>query len=266
MVKSLSFSTKKKNVIDAHIHLDDERFDSNRGELIAQAQEAGITKFIVPAVIYSGFEKLKRLSEQFNCIIPSYGLHPYFIKQHAKQGFDTLDNYLVNNPSCAVGECGLDFFLKDLDKDTQHNYFEAQIALAKKHQKPLILHARGAVDAVFNHLKKADYFNAMIHSYNGSLQQTKQLLDKGIKFSFGGAITHPKAHKLHKLVQYIPTDAIMFETDAPDQNLYPDYKAINLPINLVKIIKFYAKNTHQAVEKVANISTQVTMDFFRLDK
>ncbi len=251
-------------MIDAHIHLDDERFDNNRGQLIAQAQEAGITQFIVPAVMYSGFEKLKKIKQQFDCIIPSYGLHPYFIKQHSLQDIDLLDNWLSANKSCAVGECGLDFFLKDLDKDIQQNYFEAQIALAKKHKLPLILHARGAVDAVFNALKQADYFQAMIHSYNGSIQQTKQLLDKGIKFSFGGTLCNPNAHKLHKLVQYIPTDAIMFETDAPDQNLYPHFKAINTPINLIKIIQNYSFIIKQNLEQTKSKSQLVTSTFFKV--
>ncbi len=251
-------------MIDAHIHLDDERFDDNRSELIAQARAAEITEFIVPAVVHSGFEKLKDLSQQYDCIKPSYGLHPYFITQHTQQDIDALDNWLAHNLSCAVGECGLDFFLKDLDKDTQHYYFEAQIALAKKHDLPLILHARGAVDAVFNALKQADYFNAMIHSYNGSIQQTKGLLDKGIKFSFGGAICHPKAHKLHKLVQYIPTDAIMFETDAPDQNLYPHFKEINTPLNLIKIVKQYSHLKQTDFEDSSNNALQVTRKFFKI--
>jgi len=251
-------------MIDAHIHLDDERFDGNRGELIAQAQTVGITQFIVPAVVYSGFEKLKELSKQYDCIKPSYGLHPYFIKQHSLQDIDLLDNWLSANKSCAVGECGLDFFLKDLDKDIQQNYFEAQIALAKKHKLPLILHARGAVDAVFNALKQADYFQAMIHSYNGSIQQTKQLLGKGIKFSFGGAICNPNAHKLHKLVQYVPTDAIMFETDAPDQNLYPHFKEINTPVNLIKIIQGYAELKQMDFKDSSRKALQVTRKFFKI--
>ena len=251
-------------MIDAHIHLDDERFDDNRGELIAQAQKAGITQFIVPAVMYSGFEKLQKLSKQYDCIKPSYGLHPYYIEQHSQQDLEELDSWLANNPSYAIGECGLDFFLKDLDRDLQHKYFESQIALAKKHQLPLILHARGAVDAVFNALKQADYYNAMIHSYNGSIQQSKLLLDKGIKFSFGGAICHPKAHKLHTLVQYIPLDAIMFETDAPDQNLYPNFKEINVPMNLIKIVQRYSTLSGQSLASIKSISLKSTKQFFKL--
>lgn len=251
-------------MIDAHIHLDDSRFDENRGALIQQAFDAGIQQFITPAVAVSGFSKLKELSITFPSIIPSYGLHPYFIKKHKPNDLKYLDLWLSVNQSCAMGECGLDYFLKDLDKNTQLFYFEAQIELAKKHKLPLILHARGAVDAVFSALKNANYFNAMIHSYNGSIQQTKQLLDKGIKFSFGGAICNPEAHKLHKLVKYCPIDSIMFETDAPDQNPYPNFKRMNIPVNLIQIIEFYTNVTKNNLILVKKNSINVNKEFYNI--
>ena len=251
-------------MIDAHIHIDDKRFDNDREEIIKHAQNIGIQQFISPAVSVSGFEKLKSLSKQFTCIVPSYGLHPYFIQQHKPDDIKFLDVWLSAKKSCAVGECGLDYFLKELDKKKQQYYFDAQIELAKKHQLPIILHARGAVDSVFQGLKNANYYNAMIHSYNGSIEQTKQLLDKGIKFSFGGAICNPKAQKLHKLVKYCPIDSIMFETDAPDQNLYPDFKSRNEPKNLSIIIEMYAQISNQDLEFVKVKSLSNTKQFFKL--
>lgn len=253
-------------MIDAHIHLDDERFDKDRDVLIKQAQNVGITNFITPAVKANGFNKLKELSVQYPSIVPSYGLHPYYIDSHKKSDIKALDDWLIINKSCALGECGLDYFLKNLDKNTQQFFFEAQIELAKKHNLPLILHARGAVDAVFNSLKNADYFNAMIHSYNGSIEQTRQLIDKGLKFSFGGAICNPKASKLHKLIKYCPLDSVMFETDAPDQNLYPDTKLRNVPANLLTINKWYSQLTNQDIATVEDYSSQVTRQFFRLNQ
>lgn len=251
-------------MIDAHIHLDDSRFDENRTELIQQAIDAGIQQFITPAVMISGFSKLKELSIQFPCILPSYGLHPYFVNQHKPDDLKYLDSWLSANPTCAVGECGLDYFLKDLDKTQQQFYFEAQIELAKKHNLPLILHARGAVDAVFQNLKNADYFKAMIHSYNGSIEQTRQLIDQGIKFSFGGAVCNPKAHKLHKLVKYCPIDSIMFETDAPDQSPYPHFNQMNIPYNLIQIIQFYSKLTQTDISLSQHKSTENSLKFFNI--
>jgi TatD DNase family protein len=249
-------------MIDAHIHWDDQRFDEDREVLIKLAQKAGISKFISPAVGVFGFKKVLEISNQFDCIYPTYGLHPYFINQHKENDLDTLEQWIIEQDPVAIGECGLDYFIKDLDIQRQSFFFEAQIELAKKYQLPLILHARNAVEAVYDALKNADYFNAMIHSYNGSIEQTKKLLNHGIKFSFGGAICNPKAHKLHKLVQYCPQDSIMFETDAPDQNLYPDFKLRNTPTNLIKVIEKYSNITGVDLNLAKETSLSVATRFF----
>ncbi len=251
-------------MIDAHIHWDDSRFDQDRNELIEQAQQAGITKFVSPAVGVFGFDKLLEISQQNACICPTYGLHPYFIKQHKEKDLELLEQWIIKQDPIAIGECGLDFFIKELDTQRQTYFFEAQIELAKEYQKPLILHARNAVEAVYDALKNADYFNAMIHSYNGSIKQTEKLLDYGIKFSFGGAICNPKAQKLHKLIQYCPQDSVMFETDAPDQNLYPDFKIRNVPTNLIIILQRYAELNRKELISVIDVSKKVTLEFFKL--
>jgi len=251
-------------MIDAHIHLDDNRFDGQRKELLADARKAGVSQFIVPAVAVSGFEKLNKLTHEYKGVFAAYGLHPYYIERHQVSDINYLDQYLTNNNSCAVGECGLDFFLKNLDRKKQTDYLQAQIELAIKHQLPLVLHARGAVDAVYNLLKENNYFNAMIHSYNGSIEQSRRLLDYDIKFSFGGAICHPQAHKIHKLVRFCPLDNIMFETDAPDQNLYPNQKKSNKPSNLKTIVECYADLKHYDCEQVKFRSILTTRSFFNI--
>jgi TatD DNase family protein len=251
-------------MIDAHIHIDDSRFDSDRDSLIQKAQSLGITKLISPAVGVFGFEKLLEISQQYNCIYPCYGLHPYFIHLHKQQDLHTLEQWIVDQNPIAIGECGLDYFIKELDPKAQSYYFEAQIEIAKKYNLPLILHARNAVEAVFDALKNTNYFNAMIHSYNGSIQQTERLLNHGVKFSFGGAICNPKAQKLHKLIQYCPQDSVMFETDAPDQNLYPDFKQRNVPTNLLKVVKTYSEITKTKLESVKLTSQMVTSSFFKI--
>ncbi|MCF6301162.1 MAG: TatD family hydrolase, partial [Proteobacteria bacterium] len=136
-------------MIDSHIHLDDDRFNLNRVELISQAMDAGVSDFIVPAVHVESFSRIKKLVTQYPQVKAAFGLHPYFIAQHQPIDLETLDKCLSNEPAIALGECGLDFYLKNLDKQEQYYYFEAQIELAKKHQLALILHVRGAIDAVF---------------------------------------------------------------------------------------------------------------------
>lgn len=251
-------------MIDAHVHLDDERFDCDRSKVIENSIKQGINSFIVPATGVWKFKKLQELSEQYPQIHAAYGLHPYFIDKHKLKDIEQLKTTLLSNQNCALGECGLDFFLRDLDQSKQLEFFNLQIEIAKSMDKPLILHARGAVEDVSNCLKEQGYWQANIHSYNGSLVQTKRLIERGVVFSFGGAICNPKATKLHKLLKYIPSDLVMFETDAPDQNPYPNFKERNTPERLVQIIETYSDITNRTIESVVEKSTEVASRFFSL--
>ena len=251
-------------MIDAHIHLDDSRFDKDRSNLMNQARKIGVEGFVVPSVGVWNFEKVNLLASSNKDVFAAFGLHPYFIDKHEPEDLSLLESWLDDEPCVALGECGLDFYLKELDKNKQIEFFVAQIELAKKYNLPLILHARGAVEEVFNSLKKVDYFNATIHSYNGSIQQTKKLIDRGVVFSFGGAICNPRAKKIHELIKYIPPKHLMFETDAPDQNLYPDHKLRNTPTNLLKVIEAYSRITKSDIELAMINSREVTQNFFKL--
>ena len=251
-------------MFDAHIHLDDSRFDKDRLILLNEARKVGVNGFVVPAVGVWNFEKIKTLTALEKDIYPAYGLHPYFIDRHEPEDLCVLERWLKDESCVALGECGLDFYLKNLDKSKQIEFFKAQIELAKMFNLPLILHARGAVEEVLNNLKVVDYFNATIHSYNGSIDQTKILLDLGVVFSFGGAICNPRAKRLHELIKYIPSNNIMFETDAPDQNLYPNHKSRNTPVNLLKVIEAYSRITKTDVELAKINSSEVTQKFFQL--
>ncbi|MCF6300679.1 MAG: TatD family hydrolase, partial [Proteobacteria bacterium] len=103
---------------------------------------------------------------------------------------------------------------------------------------------------VFEQLKKHHYFKAVMHSYNGSLQQTKLIVNQGIYCGFGTAVVNPKAHKLHELVRFVPLDSIMLETDAPDQPIYHRHGKINRPVDLLQVYKTVAELKNVSVEQL----------------
>ena len=111
-------------MIDSHIHLDDQRFNNDRCQLLDQAREAGINGFVLPATMVSGFAKIKQLADEHTDVYPAYGLHPYFIEQHQHQDLQKLADFLADNDAIALGECGLDFYRDDLDRDKQQVIFE----------------------------------------------------------------------------------------------------------------------------------------------
>ncbi len=222
-------------LIDSHIHLDDARFDYDRNQLIKMAQLAGVSRFVVPAVTVNQFPAVLNLAKEHDAVLYALGLHPYYIKEHNATDLEFLANSLQGSGAVAVGECGLDYYLKDLDRDKQKLIFEAQLVLAKHFNLPLILHVRGAIDDVFQLLKKHDYFKAVMHSFNGSVEQAKQITDAGVCLGFGPAVCNPKAKKLQSMVQAVPVTSILLETDGPDQPFHDRYGKRNLPIDLLRV-------------------------------
>ena len=251
-------------LIDSHIHLDDGRFDDDREQLIKSAQQVGISRFIVPAVTVNRFPDVLKLAKEHALISYTLGLHPYFINQHNAADLEFLAQSLQGSGAVGVGECGLDYYLKDLDRDKQKLFFEAQVVLAKHFDLPLVLHVRGAVDAVFQILQKHDYFNAVMHSFNGSIKQAEQMIDQGIYLGFGPAVCNPKAHKLKQLIEFVPIEHMMLETDAPDQPFFDRFGKRNLPIDLVRVNEEIAKIKDIDAAVLARQTTINTKLFFNL--
>ncbi|WP_395377617.1 TatD family hydrolase [Marinicella sp. W31] len=251
-------------MIDSHIHLDDARFDDDRAELLTVAAKRGVEQFIVPAVQASGFQKLYDLSLQYASIKPAYGLHPYWIATHQDADLEFLDQWLQQYTAVALGECGLDYYLKHLDKEKQRVFFEQQIVLAKEHQLPLILHVRGAVQDVFDLLKKHNYFKAVMHSFNGSVEQAQQITAAGVYLGFGGAITYSRATKLRTVVENVPLQYLMVETDAPDQPVNTAVDALNRPENLLDVVEAMATIKNVEVAELAAMTRVNCQQLFGL--
>ena len=250
--------------IDSHVHLDDKAFDSDREDVLARAQQQGVSHYIIPAVCTRLWQGLYTISQDYKGCYPAYGLHPYFLSEHTPQHLDDLSTWLDTHPAVAVGECGLDYFLSDLDPIQQRYYFEAQINIACEKNLPLIIHARHAVEDVLNHIRQHPQSRGVIHSFSGSEQQARRLIDLGFYLSFGGVITYERTRKLRRLVQVLPLDALLVETDAPDQPVASHRQQRNEPAYLSEVVATIAQLRGQSQEEVAAITTHNTQQLFNL--
>jgi len=245
-------------LIDSHIHLDFAAFDMDREQLIARAGEANIKGFVIPATTRDAWPRIAKLAQSHNNLYPAYGIHPYFIAGHQLSDCAALDNWLYEHPAVAVGEIGLDYFLKELDGQQQMQIFQAQLTIAARHTLPVILHARKAVDAVTQQLKLAGINRGIVHSFNGSYVQAGRLIDMGFKLGFGGALTYPRATRLCALVKKLPLDSICLETDAPDQPVARLYGARNTPDALLDVLNTIADIHQLSPEIIAKHSIDNT--------
>lgn len=250
--------------IDCHCHIDFDVFDEDREHVIRRANKAGIEKIIIPGVTKSNWNKIKSCCEKHTSLYPCYGLHPYFLKQHSHSHLRDLETYIDKNKPIAVGECGLDFFIKTLDKTEQDFYFQKQLDIAMEFDLPVVIHARKSTEAVIHAIKKHPGLRGMIHSYSGSYEQALQLIKLGFYLSFGGPVTYPNSTRLHKLIKQLPLEHILVETDAPDQPVAHATDKRNEPYFVVDVINSIADILDSNPVHVSNVTAANTRHLFNL--
>lgn len=251
-------------LIDAHCHLDFEVFDHDRSEVLQHAKNSGITDIIIPGTENKRWQKITALCEKHSQLHACYGLHPYWTSTHNKQDIKQLQKYIEQHPPVAIGECGLDFRPQQADKKTQQYFFEAQLALAANNQLPVVIHAVNATETVIQSIKKFKNLRGMIHSYSGSSEQARQLIDLNFYISIGGSVTYDNAKKIRNVAKNISLNNLLVETDAPDQ---PDLKNIhkrNEPAYLINTVKEVAKIREETITMIAAQITDNAKKLFNL--
>ncbi|MCW8854290.1 MAG: TatD family hydrolase [Gammaproteobacteria bacterium] len=242
-------------IIDCHCHIDFEAFDSDREQVLDRAQQAGIEHLIVPGVSADTWPRIKTACNQYRNLHPCYGLHPYYIDQHTHEDIVLLEEWIIKEKPVAIGECGLDFYLKDLNKEKQIAFFQAQLEIAQKHNLPVVIHSRKATEEIIYALKKFPGLKGMIHSYSGSYEQALQLIDLGFYLSFGGAITYDRATRLREIVRRLPLDSLLIETDAPDQPDLKHHKQRNEPAYIKNVIVTLNDLRNEGTDAICNQTT-----------
>ena len=228
-------------LIDSHSHFDDARFDADRDAAYQRAHSAGVKAQVLAAVSARLWPQLKTVATRYPGLYPSYGLHPAWLAEHRPEHLDTLADWLSRERPVAIGECGLDYYLPDLNPEVQAEYFTGQLHLAHRYDLPVIVHARHAVDQVIKQLRRYPGVRGVVHSFSGSVDQSRRLLDLGVLLSFGGPLTYPRATRLRSLIQFLPLDGFMLETDSPDQPLSNHRGERNEPACLPEVLACVAE-------------------------
>jgi len=246
-------------LIDSHSHIDFSEFDNDRDATIERASDVGISNIIVSATTAERWSLIKKLCDEQSQCHPAYGLHPMFMGEHKSQHIDDLKHWIEKEKPIAIGEIGLDYFIDEANlednKEAQLKLFIAQLELANKFALPVIIHARKSLDIVLKHLRLFPNVTGSIHSFSGSEQQAKQLIDLGFYLGFGGPITYTRATRLRKLIETLPLESLLLETDSPDQPDSLHYNERNEPAYLLNVAQVVAELRNVSVEEVAQITT-----------
>jgi TatD DNase family protein len=258
---------------DAHNHLQDSRFGEDAGSLMATARSEGIAKMVVNGSAEADWPAVAALARAYPEVIPSFGYHPWYVKERSPAWRDTLARALDEVPA-AIGEVGLDRWIKDYDTAAQEDVFLWQLQLAAERNLPLSIHCLQAWGRMRELLEAGPRpaCGFVLHSYGGSRELIEPLAELGAYFSLPGYFAHERKSRQRDAFLAVPPDRLLIETDAPDQSLPPervahplppdhDGKPVNHPANLVAVYRFAAELFKEPLEHLAE---RVEENFLRL--
>jgi TatD DNase family protein len=204
-------------LVDTHAHLDDERYNLDREEVIKRAKTAGIEYIVNVGTDKKSNEFSLKLSEKYDNIYTAIGIHPHNVRNINNDTFEEIEKLLTNKKVVAIGETGLDYFKNLSPKEEQEKVFRKLINLAVKYSLPLVIHSRDAHDEVVKILKqeKAVEVGGVYHCFSGNKDVLRQILNLGFYVGIGGIITFPNANNLRELIKDIPLSRLVLETDCP---------------------------------------------------
>ncbi|MEK6659934.1 MAG: TatD family hydrolase [Campylobacterota bacterium] len=256
-------------IIDTHVHLDDKRYEDDLDEVLDRARKGGVERFIIPGADPKNLDRASYIAENNSDVYFAVGVHPYDM-----DAFDTLEfEKYINHKKCvAIGECGLDYFrlegsdeAKEEEKIRQKEVFIAQIELAKKYKKPLIVHIRDASRDSKEILLKynAAEVGGVLHCYNAD-EELLSLAKEGFYFGIGGVLTFSNAKKLIHVLPKIPLEKIVIETDGPYLTPTPHRGERNEPFYTTFVAKKMSELLEISVEDIEKITTQNALSLFNI--
>lgn len=250
--------------VDVHAHLTDRKFD-NVEEVVARANESAVNTIICSAYDLSSSKMAIELAKKFPNVYATIGIHPENVVDFDQNAINELENLAKNKKVVAIGEIGLDYYWVSDNKDLQKKVFIEQISLANKLGLPVVVHSRDAMGDTIeilrqNKLKK----ESLLHCYSGSLESAKILGELGFSFSFGGVVTFKNAKQVLEVVQGLPIEKILLETDCPYMSPEPFRGQRNEPKNIVYVADKISKIKDIKFETIADITTQNAKRLFNI--
>ncbi len=237
-------------LFDSHAHIDDEKFDADREEVIARALENGITGILNAASCMASSARGVNLAKQYDHIYAAVGIHPHDAKDAKETDYEQLAVWSREEKVVAIGEIGLDYYYDLSPREVQRQVFIKQIDVARQMDMPIIIHDRDAHGDIVDVLRKEGKgLTGVLHCFSGSLEMAKEVIKLGFYISIAGPVTFKNAAKLPEIVKEIPLERLLVETDCPYLTPHPHRGKRNEP----SYVRFVA-------EQVANLRGMDVMD------
>jgi len=253
-------------IIDTHTHLYLNQFNDDVDLVIERAKNAGIDKFIFPAIDSSHFKDMHELRNRYpeNIYLMS-GLHPVSVKDNYMEELNLVLKSLDTNSYVAIGEIGIDLYWDKTFLKQQQEAFEFQIRLAVSNNLPIVIHCRDGFDEIFEILdaEKCSKLRGIFHCFTGTLEQAVRAINLGFKLGIGGVVTF-KNGGIDKFLNKIDIKNIVLETDAPYLSPVPHRGKRNESFYVTYVLKKISELYGLNEQEIAKITSKNALEIFNI--
>ena len=247
---------------DTHAHYCDKRFNDDRDDLLGSMPGAGISLILNSGSSLRSSKFSLELADKYPFVYASVGVHPHDSKSMTDDTVSELEELLSHPKAMAVGEIGLDYHYDFSPRDVQRTRFREQLELARFLDKPVIIHERESLSDTFDIVRDFADLTGVFHCFSGSWENAKIILDMGWYLSFTGVVTFKNARRVLEVLEKIPADRMMLETDCPYMAPEPKRGSRNSSLYLPYIAEKIAEVRGMAADEVAVLTTENGKRFF----
>ena len=250
------------NLFDSHSHYNDEKFDIDREEIIKETLSSGVSNFIVAGYSIESSKKAIEIASKYEELYVIVGISPNDLEDiktedDINKSVSEIEKLASSKKVVAIGEIGLDYYWNKDNKEIQKEMFIKQIKLANNLELPIVIHTREAISDTLEILKENEVNKkGIFHCCPLNRELVKEALKLGFYISLSGVITFKNAKNADEIINMVPEDRILIETDSPYLAPEPVRGTRNNSINVKYVAEKIAKVKNRTMEEIADLTNQ----------
>lgn len=242
-------------LIDSHAHLTHSGMHLDLEGMLERAQTAGISEIYNISTDVEELERGFELASKYPWIKNICATTPHDVEKQGERDFEIIANYARAGKLDAIGETGLDYYYTHSPKELQQHFLRSYFELATETKLPVVIHCRDAFEDFFSLLDDCYQGKGVLHCFTGTLEEAKQVIDRGWFLSLSGIVTFKKSEELKEVAKYVPLDQLVIETDTPYLAPMPYRGKTNEPAYIVHTAKLIAKIKEISLDELAKATT-----------
>lgn len=254
-------------LIDTHAHLDELAFAHDLEETLDRARQRGVVAVLTIGITAETSRRAVHIAEQYPDVYAVVGIQPNYVSQMHPGDWDVIENLAGHPRVVGIGETGLDRYWDYAPLELQQEWFDRHLELARRIDKPFVVHCREAEQEVVAQLRRAAAggpLRGVMHSFTGTQETARACLELGLSLSFAGMLTYKRNEALRAVAAAAPPDRILLETDAPYLAPIPERGKRNEPAHVVLTAARLAEVRGCSLEEIAAQTTRNARELFRL--